>query len=102
METRRDEPLVLTHHYRDRCAERAIPPDAADVVRRHGETLPGRCSPEIIWYLSPLAALNGATQQLDLWRYVGVAVVVCEDRAVTAFWMDEDEARRRRGARVLS
>jgi hypothetical protein len=93
--------LIHTNHYRLRCKQRRVPPDACEVLRRHGEPLPGRGPNETIFRLGALKVLRLAHRGLNLWSYAEIAVVVVDlKRAITVFRCDDDAARRRWGSRA--
>lgn len=87
-------PFVFTRHYCQRCAQRQIPMDCADVLGRYGRAYAGHQPGEFVLWMSPLDALN--TRRFDLWGYAEIAVVIADgDRAITAFHLTEAQAQRR-------
>lgn len=87
--------MGTTTHYQARCAERGIPFDAHRVVSVHGRKFRNRRG-ERIHFLDSLGAWIARQRGLDIFRYVGIAVIEgANGVAVTSYWVDEDEARRR-------
>ena len=95
--------VVLTDHYRQRCAQRRIPVCAATLVKIYGERIRGLGVDEVVYHLSALATHRAAEQGVSLRAIQNVAVVFREGHvAVTAYWLTEAEASRRKTARAFN
>ena len=87
--------MGTTTHYQERCAQRQIPQDAHRVVSVHGRKFRGRHG-ERIHFVDSLAAWEAQQHGLDIYDYVGIAVIEGKTgAAVTSYRVGEDEARRR-------
>ena len=87
--------MGTTTHYQQRCAQRRISYDAHRVVSVHGRKFRGRHG-ERIHYVDTLAAWEAQQRGLDIYDYVGIAVIEGPNgMAVTSYRIDEVEARRR-------